>query len=96
MTSTSCSSKPKRLRVEVTQADIDNGVRNDCSRCALALALQKLPGGPGVRVGNATVSVVRGTGRTMYYLSKAARRFVERFDARIPVTPAVFVLRCPS
>ena len=72
-------------KIEVTQADIDEGSSGEPESCPIALAAQ--------RTMNKPVSVYRktmGTGRLRWPLPKAAIEFVDRYDAGAYVEPFSF------
>lgn len=80
-----------RVRIDVTQDDIDNGERDSCDACPIARALH--------RVGYPRAEVYRASwwpgdhDRSHVPLPPSAMAFVQRFDAgREPVVPGTFVL----
>ena len=82
----------KQLRVTVTAEDVDKGVNDSSTLCQIALALLR-EGHVRPVVGGSYV--VSGHAYCAYYYahSKASERFMHRFDAGMPVSPATFVLR---
>jgi hypothetical protein len=85
----------KRLKVTVTQEDIDEGERGECSRCPIALAIKRVFSNTFVSVNGADARVEEVDGRRRWYsLSKSAREFIASFDSdgKIAVKPATFVL----
>jgi hypothetical protein len=88
----------KRIRVTVTQKDIDKGQRLTADTCPLARALHRR-GFSGATVcwgrwflaWEDTDTLSRGG-----LLSVAAVRFVTAFDRQAPVKPATFLLPVPE
>ena len=62
--------------VEITQEDIDQGIKGECSKCPLALALKRVFPIDEVGVYYFTFSV----GRKHHNLSDEAMMFVRNFD----------------
>lgn len=98
---------PKRyLTVEVTEEDIKNGDRWRAQSCPLALALyrQYPRDNNGARWLVGILDVLawdreafnRGQSSSRLVLSKAATRFIKRFDNGKPVKPATFRLALPE
>lgn len=91
---------PPRIRVNVTQKDIDEGKPANHRTCALALAVNRRLPGLHVSVGVKDVSVflrdrpVSDWGWAQYDLSDTARLWVQRFDLMPskPCKPARFTL----
>ena len=63
------------MKIQVTQADIDNGIPEDDCRCPIALALKRA--GYPAYVGDFKVEMEDGT---EVLLPDSARHFIERFD----------------
>jgi hypothetical protein len=84
----------KRVRVVVTQEDIDKGERGSSQGCALARALRRIH--PAAIVGTSVWTTNGWSGATEYPLGWAAERFAEDFDRGDPVEPATFVLPGPG
>ena len=66
-----------KLTINVTTADIRNGIREDCDTCPIAIATKRT-------IGNITRVMVNKysvlIGRNSYALPLEARDFVRRFD----------------
>lgn len=63
--------------INITQGDIDVGVRNEPSLCAIAQAIiRTVPVGVPVHVGRETIDV----GNKIYKVSKKAHTFIQTFD----------------
>lgn len=73
--------------VEVTQADIDQGVRHDCGACPLACAIVRQTGKE-VRVAND----IRVYGQGVYCHTTESWDFMHYFDQGKTVKPQTFVL----
>lgn len=73
----------KVLIVKVTQEHIDKGERKSPQSCPIALASDA----------SAVTRKWMCVNYSFYELSRAAERFVRRFDAGQPVTPATFRLK---
>ncbi len=72
-----------RIRIDVTQADIDAGKRNDCGKCPVALAARRALPGHFVTV-TYTDMQIDGPISTCYRLPDSAERFVAHFDNDLP------------
>lgn len=69
---------PRTITVEVTRADIEAGVRNDCYACPVALAIARLVGVDRcVSVGFSDTWILAHRMAT----SAVVRDFISRFDA---------------
>ncbi len=74
---------PEALEIEVTQLDIDNGVKNSVCSCPIALAIKRC-----CNVEEATVRFYTATIKGVdYVLPAQASGFIARFDAGEWVTP---------
>lgn len=88
----------KRLKIKVTQEDINDGEVLDACNCPIARATRRGLSEAGhqvskVTVNNTHVKVRAKTGHiTNYKLSPAAKRFVNAFDNCNDVNPSVFVV----
>lgn len=91
------------LILEVTQEDIDNGKRRNCSLCPIALALmRKFNLDPSedsldaARVGLTMASIFpvmdRKRKSQYFYLPDEASEFIKDFDSKLPVKPFSFTL----
>lgn len=76
--------------VSVTQEHIDQGVRGDCSKCAIALAIKDIP-----EFKNEQVEVDGGIhiGGQAYYMPDRAIDFITRYDAGLRCVPFTFELQ---
>jgi hypothetical protein len=83
------------IKVEVTQADIDKGVRHDPFGCPVALAVRRT-----IRrraaVGQSMLYVWFGEQQHDGRLITAVAEFVTFFDAGLPVSPFSFTLNVPA
>lgn len=84
------------VRVQVTQADIDNGERAEPCLCPTALAIKRVfpacdPSVDGVMI------ELRIDGKTWFTdVPESVREFVEAFDEEWPVEPFGFDLDVPD
>jgi hypothetical protein len=78
-----------KIRIDVTQDDIANGVKASANLCPIARALKRMVVGPvRVRADNITLG-----GQTIYS-SRRIRQFIRRFDAnRHNVEPTTLYLK---
>ena len=83
------------MKIEVTQKDIDKGVRGECALCPIARAIKSSSNFKRVYVNGKTIDVwYRGDqGIKTYKLPKKAQTFVKRFDRQEPVKPFSFKLK---
>jgi hypothetical protein len=86
----------KRVRVNVTQRDIDRGEPQECERCPIARAAK--------RAGIVNAKVMEGWLDVQYFppsgecgvtLPDPAMRFIEEFDRNCGVAPFAFELDVP-
>lgn len=78
-----------QLRIEVTAADIKNGVPGSFSRCPIARAIRRTTGTrQSVRVMSTT-----WVGHLCYRLPLCAVKFINRFDDDEACKPFVFTMR---
>lgn len=85
------------MLIEVTQADIDGGRKEDCRACPVYLAIRRVE--PRCwEVTGTTVSFFRAGTREILlaFLGREARIFIQQFDAGIPVSPFTFNLDIPE
>ncbi len=83
----------KRIRIEVTQEDIDTGIAGSPSSCPIAVSMRRV----GLWHPLVQISLVYATPapgqRCLFRLPKRAQAFVRRFDAgRGPAKPFGFFL----
>lgn len=75
--------------IQVTQADIDKGVRCSCARCPIALALSRA-----LKIDVQTDGHIfwfkEFLDSNIYRLPTTVARFVEKFDAKEAVEPLSF------
>lgn len=77
------------MRVVVTQADIEEGIRRDCRQCPIARALQRQTGDGTWTVRPVLAHAAEGP---FYYLPPIARDFITFFDAGMSAAPFEFEL----
>lgn len=73
--------KPRTLRI--TAQDIEQGEREECSKCPAALALKRLFPGKRIRVEYGAYRI----GRDWFCSPKSLEKFVERFDGGHSMLP---------
>lgn len=79
------------MKITVTQDDIDNGHRNDCERCPVAIAIRRCIDVPyGVDVGGNT-RIITPIGNFKY--PSTVRKFIHNFDNQLTVKPFTFNLK---
>lgn len=88
--------------VEVTQSDIDNGVREDASHCPIAHAIVRAVSGNGSSVNQLDVDAY---GATVLFddlttlvldIPPVGQRFIEEFDEGVTVSPVTLDLNVRS
>ena len=92
--STKARVHPKKIRVSVSQEDIDKGTRLSSLFCPITRALRDdlcedryiEVGAQTALIGTALIGFVR------YNLSTRAKRFISKFDKDLPVEPSTFIL----
>lgn len=77
------------MKIEITQEDIDCGLRRSTSKCPIAKALARQTDGVWIVE---TCYVEDCSTRKMYGISRAMRSFIYNFDLGRPVRPAKFVI----
>ncbi len=83
-----CHNKEKKkMRIFVTQNDINKGTRMHAGKCAVALTLSRLFDTDNVDV--STSGGIRAAGKS-YSTTPELRNFIRAFDAGKPVRPALF------
>lgn len=85
---------PKRLRVSVTQTDIEEGERADCYTCPIALAAARTMKNRGVegvvRVTEESLVVYpKGDPTVGYRSGTAVAEFISKFDTNRQVEPQI-------
>ncbi len=89
---------PDRIEVEVTEADIQNGMRGDCACCPIARALKRLYPEYHVWVRlqvayldqNLTDWCYSNLTNWCYSLPREAQIFINNFDLSVPTKPFTF------
>jgi hypothetical protein len=83
----------KTLTIEVTQEDIERGVKQECWDCPIALALFRTTG----KEWSVAPSSCRELGTLTDYIFPAeATEFIRSFDLGYPVSPFSFKLEVPE
>lgn len=75
-----------KLKIDVTQNDINCGKRRRCTKCPVALAVRRVLGEP-VKVQSFSIHYKS----RRIAMSRKVEDFVRRFDERQPVRPFSFV-----
>lgn len=92
------------LIVEVTQEDIDNGKRRNCSRCPIALALMRKfnldpsedsldAASVGLTIASIFPVMHRERKPQYFNMPDEASEFIKDFDSKLPVKPFSFTLK---
>jgi len=88
--------RASRVKIEVTQDDIDRAIRNDSARCVAVQAIARtLKEASGVRVDTQTVRFRVGEERYQYLTPASCAAYVVDFDAGDKIEPFSFTLRDP-
>ena len=82
----------KAIRIHVTQEHIDNGIRDSCLQCPIALALLEALPIHDVWVHKEEISIFDATSNKVYGPNLQVRDFITRFDAGEEVEPFSFTL----
>ncbi len=86
-----------KLRINVTQDDIDNGERSNPNCCPIAHAVTRM-GFSSVRVEEAVIGFTDAY-KEIYKgvpLTRAAKRFIKRFDRFKKVHPSTFIIQAAT
>lgn len=81
------------MKITVTKKHIDAGIRNDCERCPIALAiLESVPDSASPTVDHSEISFLKDNRFTLVHSDtpRSAEEFIERFDNGLPVQPFTF------
>lgn len=79
-------------KITVTQDDIDEGCALSANNCPIARALVREFYNPDVWVGSSVRIRYPSGGSRRYEISRAARRFINRFDEGKEVKPFSFII----
>lgn len=74
------------MHVQVTQADIDAGIRKDCKRCPVALAVQRLYPEHEVKVGVTSIYIIKSGITSRYRMPNEIAIRIAQFDDGRPMT----------
>lgn len=80
----------RTITINVTQEDIDKGIKNSCFNCALALSAKRALEDANLSVGAKTIFWV--TKLVDFNLPQVAIDFIKAFDTNQPVSPFTFDL----
>jgi hypothetical protein len=87
---------PKRVRVEVTQADIARAVRSDSYNCVVAQAVARaIPDATRIEVDTQSIRYTQGENRVVHLTPYAVQGYVVAFDAGEELQPFSFTLHSP-
>ena len=78
-----------RIKVSVTQQDIDNGRRQDPFSCPIALSLRRAFGAEQIRIESHRIII----GNQEYRPSKRMKTFIHKFDSGKSVEPQTFIVK---
>ena len=84
------------MRIEVTQEDIDRGLKSSCYECPIAYAYKRKVKNKirlGFSVGTEYIDHFVGESQDRYMLPKEAKKFIRRFDQDQPVRPFSFEIK---
>lgn len=86
---------PCQITIDVTQKDIDNGIREDCVDCPIVLAARRATGREFVMVAESVIDLFVGGYREKNIVATAkmprtAINFIADFDREKSVTPFTF------
>ena len=84
------------MKIEVTQKDIDKGLKLTCYYCPIALAFKRKVKSEircSVAVKTKKVHYFYGKSWVSYDLPKEATKFIQRFDNDEPVKPFTFEIK---
>jgi hypothetical protein len=85
-----------RLKVQVTQHDIEWGARDDSSRCMVSRAVaREVDDATRIEVDTQTIRFSTAAGRFAYLTPLTVQRYVAAFDAGDKVEPFSFTLQNP-
>ena len=76
------------MKISVTQEDIEQGQRENCNYCPVALAIKRVVKPWDMAVGTSTC----GINAHSYTLPTVAMMFIDSFDKGLPVQPFEFEL----
>ena len=79
-----------KIKISVTQEDIDNGWRRSCNCCPIALATRRVSGWKAPCVGNSLLWDDGDPHSYMLELPMVALDFINRYDVGDAVTPFEF------
>jgi len=85
--------KMKTITVRVTKKRIENGIRDSCDSCPIALSIQCKPGMEHCSVDRSHLCLENGDS---IKLPPEARQFIRQFDKGKPVAPIAFKLKLPE
>lgn len=83
------------MKINVTQRDIDSGLRNDCTLCPVARAIKRRLGkSKSVQVFETSIDIYNSKDRLekQYNIPELAQLFIKNFDTGCPVGPFSFTL----
>ena len=83
----------KGIKIQVTEDHIKKGTKRHCTLCPIALAMLDNLGLDYVSVDIGFIATSKGENRRYFTPSRAADRFITRFDSNKPVKPFNFIVR---
>ena len=89
----------ENTKIEVTQQHIDDGMKESCSGCPVALAINELLlESASANVGGTSVAfyTTNDTSALLSFLPQEAANFIREFDCGLPVYPFNFEIEFPS
>jgi hypothetical protein len=86
----------KRLEIQVSQEDIDRGIREDSARCVVARAIARtIPDATRIEVDTQAIRFTSGGKRLIYLTPWTAQNYVVAFDAGDEIKPFEFRIGNP-
>jgi hypothetical protein len=87
---------PRRLRIQVTQEDIDKAVRSNSAQCVVSQAIARtVKGATNIDTDVQSIRFSVGDERRVYLCPYSVQGYVVGFDAGDPIRPFAFELRAP-
>ena len=79
------------VKVDVTQADVNDGRRSDCRDCPIARAIQRATGNPNISIGLHHGRFWKSADDyTVFQIPEVCAKFIVDFDGGLPVSPFSF------
>lgn len=79
------------IEINVTQEDINKGIKSDCSKCPIALAANRVIPNGALAVGGASITYWNEKEAISILLPEIALKFIRDFDSGRKVKPFSFI-----